>query len=114
MGGATGSLMAWSSGRTDANHKAVVQALRSVQGVQVSVTSLANVAKGVPDLLVGVFGKTFLCEVKDGDKPLSRRSLTPDQHRFIDQWNGSKVVILLSAAHAVSWIGTLARQEEEI
>lgn len=110
-------LMMRLASRVDENHKAVVKALRGI-GDHVSVVSLASQGKGVPDLLVGIFdrtsqtGQTYLCEVKDGDKPISRRSLTPDQQRFIERWRGSPVVILLSAAHAVSWVETLTRKQE--
>lgn len=105
-------LMGRLAAKVDSNHKAVVAALRSV-GDHVSVVSLAAQGKGVPDLLVGVFDRTHLCEVKDGDKVPSRRKLTPDQQRFTEQWRGSPVVILLSPAHAVSWIKTLTRMHED-
>lgn len=99
--------MARFAAKVDANHKAVVQALRDEGGDAVSVFSLADVGRGVPDLLVGIHERTYLCEVKDGDKPVSRRSLTPDQQRFVRQWCGSPVVILLSPGHAVAWLKRL-------
>ena len=92
--------------RIDANHGAVVEALLSVQGV--SVHSLAGVGCGCPDLLVGAKGKTYLVEVKDGEKCPSRRTLTPDQKTWIKAWTGSAVVILLDAGKARSWARRIA------
>ena len=88
--------------RIDANHAAIVEALREHPGV--SVQSLAGVANGCPDLLVGVAGSTYVVEVKDGDKPLSHRSFTPDQVTWIEQWNGSPVVVLMDCGKARSWV----------
>ena len=52
--------------QVDGNHAEIVTALRSVAGV--SVCSLAGLGDGVPDLLVGARGLSYLCEVKDGEK----------------------------------------------
>ena len=65
--------------RVDANHVAVVAALRKAGA---TVQSLAGVGKGVPDLLVGIRGKTALLEVKDGAKVPSARRLTEDQLKW--------------------------------
>ena len=78
--------------KVDANHGEIVEALLSVSGV--TVHSLAGVGCGCPDLLVGAEGKTFLVEVKDGEKRPSHRTLTPDQRTWIGKWTGSPVVIL--------------------
>ena len=50
--------------RLDANHAVIVEALCAEPDV--SVCSLAGVAAGCPDLLVGIRGVTHLVEVKDG------------------------------------------------
>ena len=88
--------------RVDANQQAIVAALRAVHGV--SVFSLAGVADGCPDLLVGIAGLTYLVEVKDGDRIPSEQTLTDDQVRFIERWEGSPVVILRSAQLAADWV----------
>lgn len=72
-------------GKTDANHKSVVEAFRKLG---CSVLSLAPLGKGAPDLAVGYAGITFLVEVKDGTKSPSKRELTPDQREFWDTWKG--------------------------
>lgn len=62
--------------RTDRNHTEVMAALRKV-GAQVTDTSA--VGHGFPDLVASFRGKWHLIEVKDGNKPPSRRKLTTDQ-----------------------------------
>ena len=88
--------------RLDRNHHEIAEAL--LEHPQVTVINLAGVHCGVPDLLVGIAGKTFLCELKDGEKSLSRQALTPDQRRFIERWEGTPVVILNSADQARAWV----------
>lgn len=93
--------------RTDANHGAVVKAIRSVPGV--SVRSTAALGDGFPDLAVGAVRRcrcgrgapvTVLLEVKDGDKPPSRQRLTADERAFHDGWRGA-VHTVTSADHAI-------------
>lgn len=70
--------------RVDANHTAIVEALRKV-GCQ--VLSLAAVGKGCPDLLVcSPKRRLFLLEVKDGSKPPSKRKLTDPQVQLHETW----------------------------
>ena len=87
--------------RLDANQDAIVDALCAAPDV--SVFSLAGVAAGCPDLLVGITGVTHLVEVKDGAKPPSRRALTPEQRRWRERWRGTPVVTLTDAATARAW-----------
>ena len=88
--------------RLDANQEAIVNALCAAPDV--SVCSLAGVAAGCPDLLVGVRGVTHLVEVKDGAKPPSRRTLTLDQRRWIERWHGAPVVVLTDDVTARAWV----------
>lgn len=90
--------------KLDGNHGEIVEALLEPDGV--SVHSLAGVGSGCPDLLVGVDGLSYLIELKDGDLSPSRRTLTPDQRKWIGEWTGSPVVILLSADAARAWLAT--------
>ena len=84
--------------KTDANQSAIVQALRAIGA---SVQSLAAVGDGVPDLLVGYRGRTFLLECKDGDKVPSARKLTPDQERWHAAWRGEAVIVVNSVDEAL-------------
>ena len=92
--------------KIDANHGEIVKALRSVSGV--SVCSLAGVGCGCPDLLIGANGRTYLVEIKDGEKWPSHRTLTPDQRTWIRKWTGSPVVVLIDGGKALAWARRIA------
>lgn len=75
--------------RIDANQGTVVSYLRAL-GWDVFITS--TLGRGFPDLVVGRPGFTCVVEVKDGDKPPSRRRLTEDEVKFRDWWRGHYVL----------------------
>ena len=77
--------------KIDDNQPAIVAALRQIPGV--TVRSLAHVGEGMPDLIVGFRQRNFLFEVKDPDKPPSKRKLTPDQEKFFEGWRGQCHVV---------------------
>ena len=90
------------AGKIDSNQRAIVQCLRD-EGC--TVHSLAGVGHGMPDLLIGFgFLHTYLVEVKNGEKPKSAQTLTPDQERWISNWQGHPVVILRDVKQARDWI----------
>ncbi len=92
--------------RVDANHSSIVRVLREAG---CSVLSLAAIGKGCPDLLVSRKGvDSTLMELKDGDKPPSRRRLTPDQVRFEAEWKG-RLVIVENEAEALQAMGISTR-----
>ena len=66
--------------RVDANHTAVVSALRAAG---VSVHSTAGMGKGFPELVAAKGPDTWLIEVKG-----LKGKLTPDQVKFIGEWRG--------------------------
>ncbi len=70
-------------GRVDKNQPEIVKALRAVGA---TVTSLAPVGDGCPDLLVGYRGETYLMEVKT-----ATGKLTPDQVKWQESWRGDPV-----------------------
>lgn len=90
--------------KIDANQEAVVTALRAAGA---TVQSLANVGKGVPDLLVGFKGQTLLFEVKDGFKAPSARLLTEDQIRWHGSWKGGALAVVDSPDAALRMIGVI-------
>ena len=90
--------------KIDANHHEIVDALRRVGA---TVQSLAAVGCGVPDLLVGYCGRTYLLEVKDGSKPPSARKLTQDQIDWHAEWRGGDVYVVTSVTEALNAIGVL-------
>jgi hypothetical protein len=81
-------------GRVDSNHDGIVDALRQMGA---SVTSLADLGGGVPDLLVGLGGETELVEVKGG-----KGKLTDDQVEWHATWRGRPVRVLRSVEQALS------------
>jgi len=86
--------------KVDENQRNIVAALRAI-GCSVAVTSA--VGSGFPDLVVGDWGKTYLMEVKRGDKPPSRRVLTQDQIDFHASWHG-QICVICTVAEAISFI----------
>lgn len=76
--------------KVDANQAEIIEALRAVGA---TVQPLHMVGDGCPDLLVGYRVQNFIMEVKDGDKPPSRRKLTPDQVDWHSEWRGQKAVV---------------------
>lgn len=76
--------------KVDANQPEIVAALRKAG---CSVSSLAMVGMGVPDVLVGYQGRNHLLEIKDGNKPPSAQKLTEMEQRWIDNWRGNVAVV---------------------
>ena len=54
---------------------------------------LHQLGKGIPDIFVGFRGENYLFEIKDGSKPPSKRTLTPDEEKWHAEWNGKVVVV---------------------
>ena len=90
--------------RTDANQSAIIAVLRQVGA---TVVDLSAVGKGVPDLLVGHRGVTYLLEVKNLK---GRNRLTPDQDVFYAWWRGAPVTIVRTADDALIAIGATEGQ----
>jgi len=96
--------------RTDANHAAIVKALRDY-GCEVQ--SLAMVGAGVPDLLIltppDLNGerRLGLIEVKDGKKPPSARAKTEDQVKWWDKWQGAPMALVTDVEGALRFVRVL-------
>lgn len=86
--------------RIDNNQNSIVKALRD-HGAYVRIVTQGD---GIPDLLVGYKGVTYLLEVKDGDKTPSKRKLTPHEQKFFDEWTGGIVAIVTSVEDALALI----------
>lgn len=93
--------------RVDANQAEIVQALRQVGA---SVQPIHMVGQGVPDLLIGYLGCNWLFEIKDGSKPQSRQSLTPDEKAWHESWRGS-VYIVNDPEQAITLLRQLVKDE---
>jgi len=90
--------------RTDANQTQVIIALRAAGA---TVQNLSAVGDGVPDLLVGYKGVTYLLEVKDGNKVPSKRMLTPDQIEWHERWLGGTLAVVEHPDAALRLIGAI-------
>jgi hypothetical protein len=90
--------------RTDANQSAIIAVLREVGA---TVVDLSAVGKGVPDLLVGHRGVTYLLEVKNVK---GKNRTTPDQDVFYAWWRGAPVTIVRTADDALIAIGATEGQ----
>ena len=71
--------------RVDSNHTEIVAAFRKLGA---SVLSLANLGRGVPDLLIAWCGVTMLVEVK-----AQKGKETEDQLRFFEGWQGQIFIV---------------------
>ena len=89
--------------RVDNNHSEIVKGLRAVGA---TVRSTAAIGDGFPDLAVGWRGVTYLLEIKDGSKPKSKRTLTPAEQSFHNEWRGAAAVVT-SLDDALRTIGAL-------
>lgn len=96
--------------KRDANESPIVELFRK-SGCTVARLS----GPGLPDLLCGVRGVTFLVEIKDGAKAKSRRQLTDAQEEWSRKWKGGPVFVVdrLEQVGAVIDIATKGRRESE-
>lgn len=86
--------------RIDDNQREIVKTFRSC-GATVQI--LSDLGKGCPDLLIGMFGRNFLVEVKNGRKPPSGQKLTEKEELFFQSWKG-QVTIIKSCEEAANFI----------
>jgi hypothetical protein len=96
--------------RVDKPQAAIVKALR---GYGCAVTHLHMAGDGIPDLLISIKGadgkrRWGLGEVKDGEKPPSRRELTDDQKDFWKLHEGAPMAILTDETTALRFARLLA------
>jgi len=71
--------------RVDSNQPETTRCLRQLG---VSVELIHRLGGGIPDYLLGFRGLNYLVELKDENKPPSRRALTPDETEWHDSWRG--------------------------
>lgn len=87
--------------KVDRNQAEIVAALRAAGA---SVTPLHAVGGGVPDILCGFRGQTYLIECKDGTAPPSQRRLTSDQQEWHAAWRGGPVAVVHDVGAALALI----------
>ena len=96
--------------KVDSTQTAIVDALRAAGA---TVQSLATVGGGVPDLVVGFRGRTWLLEVKTprGKRDPKPSPTTAEQDRWFAVWRGDPVRIVTSATQALEIIGAKTVEE---
>ena len=96
--------------KRDVNEQPIVDTLKRIGA---SVHRLKGPA-GVPDLLVGFQGQTYLMEVKDPESAkaggrqyaASRRGgLDPDQYEFHSAWRGGPCIVVWTPGEALAALG---------
>ncbi len=97
--------------RRDDCEKAIVSALEACGA---SVARLAHIT-GIPDLLVGFRGQTFLIECKDAHgksgkgRKRSADGLRDSQRSWFTLWRGSPVNVVTNVDEALAAIGAVVR-----
>lgn len=90
--------------RTDVNQRGLVDLLRACGCV---VEVISDVGRGVPDLLCLYRGVIFLVEIKDGNQPPSRQSLTAAERAFHLAWDGAPIYIINSDETAMQMLAEM-------
>jgi hypothetical protein len=75
--------MGWNKTHKDDNQDEIVSDLKLIGAV---ATSLAGVGSGVGDILVGYHGRNWMFEIKNPNRPPSKRKLRPKQIAFREHW----------------------------
>ena len=88
--------------RKDDNHDDIVNALRKIGAVVISIHQL----KDAFDILVAYRGKLFVVEIKDGNKPPSKRKLTEGEVKCKNKLEGVGVTynIVYSVDEAIELV----------
>lgn len=94
--------------KVDATSAAIVKALRDA-GAFVELIQSATGRAGVPDLLVGIRGETFLIEVKilKGKRDPRPAPLSVAQAMWHADWSGHPVSVVATAEQALRAVGLL-------
>lgn len=91
--------------RIDPNHADIVQALRAAG---CTVLELKRAGKGVPDLLVGARGETYLLEVKaPGRLSAGAKRSLERQQQWAGAWRGRPVAFVTSVDEALQAVGAV-------
>jgi hypothetical protein len=93
--------------KVDANQPEIVKTFRAMM---CSVQHTHMIGEGFPDVIIATTknGPSHLIEIKDGDKPPSKRKLTRDEQKWHDEWLGN-VHIVETPAQAEDLVNKLRR-----
>lgn len=90
--------------RVDKNQPEIVSTFRKLG---CSVLILSDLGKGCPDIMVGLRGRNYFFEIKDGRKPPSGQKLTEPEEKFFENWLG-QVAIIRSIDEVVSFVNSIS------
>lgn len=89
--------------KIDANQNEIVNGLRKYGASVLIISQLKNCF----DILVGYNGITHIVEIKDGSLPPSKKRLSDGEHKFMENWKGSKYNIVENLEQAINLIKKL-------
>jgi hypothetical protein len=95
--------------RVDNNHKEIVDALRQAGA---SIIDTAKLGGGLPDLIVGYGGKTFLVEIKNLKTQYGRAGLNKNQRKWLEEWTGGPFAMVSDIESALRAIGVAIKKVE--
>lgn len=75
--------------KVDSNQSLITEHLRRMG---YSVQLLHTIGKGCPDMIVGIKGRNYLIELKDGEKTASGKKLTVDEKKWHQVWRGQVAI----------------------
>jgi Holliday junction resolvase len=76
--------------RVDDTQKEIVEALREGGA---SVQIISDIGRGCPDIIVGMHGRNYLVEIKNGRLQTCKQKLTKMEADFFESWKGQVCVI---------------------
>jgi hypothetical protein len=95
--------------RVDNNHKEIVDALKKAGA---SIIDTAKLGGGLPDLIVGFAGQTFLVEVKNLKTQYGRSGLNENQRKWLKDWTGGPFAMVTDIESALRAIGASKKEEK--
>lgn len=91
--------------KTDDNQNEIVKVLRGLGGSWQSTHTIPGALDGI----IGYKGIDQRAEIKDGNKPKSRRQLTTKEKETFASWRGRKPVVIESLDDLFSVLMTMAK-----
>ena len=76
--------MTYARHRSDDNQTEIVKTFRMLGWYVLIISQLDNCC----DIMVSKHGHTIAVEIKDGNKPPSKRKLSAGEEKFRDEWKG--------------------------
>ncbi len=86
--------------RIDQNQTEIIETLRLLG---CSVANTSRMGMGFPDIVIGLNGKNYLIEIKNGSKPPSAQALTSPEKRFHQFWRG-QITVIKSTKEAIEFV----------